>query len=348
MRQPKKRQAVRTDSIPAIADAFLDWTAKHRAEDTYEWYRYRLQRFVEKYPDLRTDELRPYHVDNWVDDYQLSVTSRRNYLRSVKRCLKWAKKQGYIDDNPIADLEVPSAEHKEVVISQEEFGRLMQYCRNEQFSDLMEVTWETGCRPQESMAVEARHVDLENQRWIFFSSEAKGKKITRVVYLSDKALAITQRLMLKIPSGPIFRNTTGAVWTTGAVNCSMLSVQRRIGKEEMARREETISNKVIAKLIKQLKPTRTSKGQVVNKTVAELRKEAKRKLTYKRAAELAFKCSLYALRHSWATNALQKGIDPLTVAILMGHKDPSTLSKVYQHLSLDPQHMLQQARRAAG
>jgi site-specific recombinase XerD len=67
-----------------------------------------------------------------------------------------------------------------------------------------------------------------------------------------------------------------------------------------------------------------------------------------RAAELAPRYSLYALRHSWATHALQKGVDPLTVAILMGHKDPSTLSRVYQHLSLNPSHMREQACRAVG
>jgi hypothetical protein len=32
----------------------------------------------------------------------------------------------------------------------------------------------------------------------------------------------------------------------------------------------------------------------------------------------------------------------------MGHQDPSMLSKVYQHLSLNPTHMLEQARRAVG
>lgn len=56
--------------------------------------------------------------------------------------------------------------------------------------------------------------------------------------------------------------------------------------------------------------------------------------------------SLYALRHSWATNALERGIDALTVAVLMGHSDPSTLARVYQHLSHNPKHLLEQARRA--
>jgi len=65
------------------------------------------------------------------------------------------------------------------------------------------------------------------------------------------------------------------------------------------------------------------------------------------ARRYAPKLSLYALRHTWATHALQKGVDPLTTAILMGHSDPSTLSKVYQHLALNPTHMLSQAKKAA-
>ena len=125
-------------------------------------------------------------------------------------------------------------------------------------------------------------------------------------------------------------------------------MQMRMGKEQMAIREEMISDEDVAALIPTLKKTKTTRGKTVKKSPADLRCEAKRKLTYKRAAELAPRYSLYALRHSWATNALKKGVDALTVAILMGHEDPSTLSKVYQHLSLNPAHMLTQAKKAAG
>ena len=41
-------------------------------------------------------------------------------------------------------------------------------------------------------------------------------------------------------------------------------------------------------------------------------------------------------------------MDALTVAVLMGHADPSTLAKVYQHLAHNPQHLLEQARKAVG
>jgi integrase len=347
MGEPRKERAA-AESLVGIIDAFLEWTTKNRSPETYEWYRYRLERFARRYPDLRANDLRPYHVETWADSYELSRTSRRNYLRSVKRCAKWAKKQGYIDTNTIEDLEVPSGEQKEVVVTRTQFDDLLDLVRNPNLADLMIVTWDTGCRPQESLRVEARHVDLPNHRWVFQRSEAKTKRNTRVIYLTDRALAITRRLIQGSPEGHLFRNLNGKPWTTDAVNCGFLALQMRMGKLEMKKRGLAVSTAEIEKFAKRLRPTRVSNGVTIEKTAAELRYEAKQKLTYKLAATLVPRFSLYALRHSWATHALQNGVDPLTVAILMGHKDPSTLSKVYQHLSLNPSHMLEQARRAAG
>ncbi len=345
MRQPRGR-TVSPQSLAAIIDVFLEWVERNRSTHSYEWYRYRLQRFIERYPDLRAADLRPFHVQTWADSYTLSVTSRRNYLRSVKRCMRWAKVQGYLDLNPIGDMEVPRAESRTICISQAEFDVLMSHVRNDAFADLLTVTWETGCRPQESLRVEARHVDVANQRWVFPKSESKMKRMTRVVYMTDTAMQIVRRRMLTYPEGPLFRNTNGKPWTKYSVSCSFLKLQVRMGKDEMKLRGEDISDESIAKLVPTLKPARKCNGTKTSKSGAEMRCEAKRKLIYKRASQLAPKYSLYALRHSWATNALKNGVDSLTVAILMGHEDPSTLAKVYQHLSLNPRHLLEQARRA--
>lgn len=79
MRQPDDQPRSAADSVAVIADAFLSWVQKHRAADTYEWYRYRLERFCDRYPDLTVHQLKPYHVQEWVDSYEnLSRTSKRN------------------------------------------------------------------------------------------------------------------------------------------------------------------------------------------------------------------------------------------------------------------------------
>ena len=121
MAEPKKAMVVSSDSVLAIIDSFLDWCHKHQAEATYDWYRDRLERFGRRYPDLSTAELRPFHVQEWLDSFELSNGSRRNYGRAVKRCIRWAKRQSYIDRNPIEDLELPKGGKREIVLSEEQF-----------------------------------------------------------------------------------------------------------------------------------------------------------------------------------------------------------------------------------
>jgi site-specific recombinase XerD len=347
MAEPQKR-IVRSDSVAAIIDLFLDWCQKHRAPDTYEWYRYRLERFVQNYPDLRTHELRPFHVQQWLDAMSdLASGSRRNFCRSIKRAVRWAKKQGYIDTNPIVDMEQPKAGKREVVLSQDEFDLVQSLVPSSEFRDLLTVTWETGCRPQESLAVEARHVQLKTNRWVFGESEAKGD-IGRVVYLTESAAAITRRLMERNPTGKLFRNTNGKPMTTESVNCSFIRLQQKMGLAAVKEREFEPTEKEIRECSKSLSPTRVVKGATVAKSKRELYIEARRKLRLRQAEQLAPKYSLYVLRHSWATHALERGVDALTVAVLMGHRDPSTLAKVYQHLAHNPEYLLEQARKAAG
>ena len=42
------------------------------------------------------------------------------------------------------------------------------------------------------------------------------------------------------------------------------------------------------------------------------------------------------------------GVDAITVSVLMGHRDPSTLAKVYQHLGHNPEYLLEQTKKATG
>ena len=141
---------------------------------------------------MQLADLQPYHVQQWVDSYpDHSQTTRRNYLRSIKRCLKWAVKQGYLSANPLEHLEVPGAERREVCVTPEQYAQLLAHIPDVAFRDLVITTWETGCRPQESLRVEARHVDLKNRRWAFPRKEAQGKRQPRVVYLTGEAFAIT-------------------------------------------------------------------------------------------------------------------------------------------------------------
>jgi integrase len=290
MSAPPPKKAVASHSVVAVIDEYLEWCHKHRRPETYRWYLDRLQSFVQTIdPALEVEELRPFHVQKWVDAQEdWKNGSRRNAIAAVKRVFRWAEEQGYIDRNPIALMKKPACGKKETIVPEPHYEAMLAATRDEEFRDLLIVTWETGCRPQESLRVEARHVDLTNQRWVIPTTP--GKPDNRVVYLTDAALEITKKLVEKHPSGPLFRNTDGVPWTTDAVNCRFHRWVKKFNQ----------------------------------------------------------RYSLYAIRHTWITRMLQSGVDSLTVAFLAGHKDPSMLAKHYAHLSLNPKHLLEQAKRAVG
>ena len=291
MARPASRK-VSGDSVLGLIDAFLEWCKQNRAPDTYEWYRFRLQLFVKTIPaDLSTTQLRPFHVQEWIDSYpHLANGSKRNHCRAVQRVMSWAEQQGYIERSPVAHMEKPAGGKREQLVTREEFDAILGLTHDREFQDLLTVTWECGCRPQESLRVEARHVELQNERWVFPQTEEKSRRAPRVVYLTDVALEVTRRLLVKNPQGPLFRNTRGKPWTKDAVNCRFFTLKRKLGT----------------------------------------------------------RYCLYVLRHTWMNRLLTNGVDGLTVAILAGHADPSTLARTYQHLSQNPEYLRNAARRATG
>ncbi|MBI3863043.1 MAG: tyrosine-type recombinase/integrase [Planctomycetia bacterium] len=52
----------------------------------------------------------------------------------------------------------------------------------------------------------------------------------------------------------------------------------------------------------------------------------------------------YAVRHTFITDALLRGVDPVTLAHIVGHKDAAMILKIYQHLNLNRGHI----RKALG
>jgi integrase len=288
--KPATERQVVTVAAVAVIDRFLDWCQHNRAPETYAWYHWRLQRFaVFVGRQLTVDELQPYHLDDWLARYpDWSSGMRHGACRAIQRAFAWAEKQGRIPKSPFRGYEKPRPGRRKAIIAPTEFSRMLQNVRQQPFRDLLEFTWETGARPQESLIAEARHVDVANSRLVFPPDESKGEQWPRIVYLTPNALEVVQRLMLRHRSGPLFRNTGGRPWTTDAVKCAFARLAKKVGK----------------------------------------------------------RFCLYGLRHAWLDRALKAGVDALTCAILMGHRDPSTISRVYQHLSQSPEYLLGAARKA--
>jgi integrase len=341
--KPKASVPVATSQVVGVLDKFLSWCQEHRKPKTFEWYRWRLQLFTDFIgTELPTESLKHYHVDDFLARYpSWAPGMKRTAARAVQRAMRWAMKKGYIEKNPVADYEKPAQGRRTVVVSPDEFRAILSLCPSPQFRDLLEVTWETGCRPQEALAVEARHVDERHTRWLFTPDESKGELWPRVVYLTSRALEITQRLMHLYPAGKLLRNDHGNAWDPFAVNCAFCRLQMRMGLKRM--KELGISVESVQRFDRRLygDPLELKKARADQRQ--RLKERTKR--VAKLACEHAPKYCLYNLRHSWLDRALKSGMDALTAAILMGHRDPSTVAKVYQHVSQSPAYLQEAVKR---
>lgn len=100
-------------------DVFLDWTKRHRAPRTYDWYVERCQSFATTIAKtLTTDQLKPLHIQQWLDQHpNWNDGNRRGGITAVQRVFRWAMKMGYIDKSPIAYIEKPRGGKRDEIIT---------------------------------------------------------------------------------------------------------------------------------------------------------------------------------------------------------------------------------------
>jgi integrase len=172
-------------------------------------------------------------VYQWVDAKAGWKTGRRGAMMAVQRALNWAAKAGLLKAlggvSPIAHLDKPAQGRREQVLTDDEYRKVLGLVKDRAFSDLLELAWETGARPAELFALEARFADLDRRRWVFPVRASKGRKHQRVVYLTDRAIEITRQLVGKYPNGPLLRNTDGARWTSSTVSCRFQRIRDKLG-----------------------------------------------------------------------------------------------------------------------
>jgi integrase len=341
-----KPQAADCSLAVGVIDAFLDWAKQNQADRTYEWSQRHLQVFAKSIPPLLSvGQLKKHHLTACLAKLTgWSPATKNGLCRAACRAFQWAEDEEHILRSPLRRFKKPPAGHREILIPSEEFSDMLAFFPAECIRDLLCIAWETGARPQEIVAVEARHVDLANGRWVFPIQESKGKAFPRIVYLNDGALAITRRLVAVHPEGPLFRNTYGEPWNRHSLNC----IFSRLHVAQGLRRMKDIG--VGLEQLPRFNGAAYDQEDALREAKAahERRIYERRKQEYKLARKHARKRTLYHFRHSFATAALRRGLDPLTVSILLGHTNPSTLTKVYAHLSQDPDFLRNAAKRATG
>lgn len=324
-----------------ILDAFLDWCQRNKASRTYDWYRENIQRFAVALPKgLAVSDLKPYHLTRAMEPYpDWANNTKHDFIGAVKRAFNWAVNEELIDRNPLGRVKKPAREARESAVSAAEYARVIEAVSSPHFRTLIELSWETGARVQELRKIEACHFD--GAKIVFPPKQAKGKKYHRVIYLTPRAREIIERLAVERPEGAIVVNSDGNPWTKDSINCAFCRLQLALGRKSIAERGDAAK-----------RPARFRKAGIEPENLPEAKKAHQslvkgwQKDQQKLARELGPKYHLSAFRKGYATEALKAGVDVISLARLLGHRDPSMLSRVYAQVQSDPEYMAEQAIKA--
>lgn len=308
-------------TVAAVVHLFLTWSKEHSEASTHEFYSRPLTSFVEAVgTKLTSASLKPFHVTRWLDDRYKGKSSnyRRNAIRAVQRAFNWAVDEGYLDKSPVKRIRKPQATPRDVIISAENWQTLIGILQSrgeagQAFLDLLTIMRQTGCRPKEARTVEARHLD----------HKAKCLVFERKIRLADG----TERDESK---GGIERRVV-PLTDEAFATCARLALKHPTGP-----------------LFCNSTSNPWDRGQIKHwfkRLDGSTGRPSKQKARHER---LGMRLNAYAIRHTWATEALERGVDPITVATIMGHKDITQLMKTYQHLNKKSDHIRAMLHVAVG
>lgn len=236
------------NEVRTILDLYLQDMERRKVTgktiDTYTGY---FKSFLVRHPNLLIRDLRPAHVHDWWNAcHPAWGNSTRNLSGAAfKAAFRWAAAPGkggaIIPRNPLERMSLPTMRKRsaEVVVSDDEFARLLKLVKSEAVRDILTVAWETGTRPVNLSRATAANLTEEEAAFIFTDSNTEpGSTVHKtfkqtgrplVVPLTDAARDVVRRLVEQYPEGPLFRTPTGLPWTALRLANTVLHYAKQAG-----------------------------------------------------------------------------------------------------------------------
>lgn len=233
---PRERPSAKPgtgQSAEWICFRLLDHVNREKAQATYEWYGRHLLSFAADCGKLPAREIRPFHVTAWLDKHRWGPTTRAGAITAVKRAFRWAKRQGYLESNPIEDMERPRVHRREEILTTAQFDAILADAGDEAWRRFLVALSQTGCRPGELAALEIRgkdsRVDLEAGTWTVLNKTRHKRDRTRTIHLTPAMRAMTAELVEARKEGLLFVNSRGRAWTRNAMACRFRRIREKLG-----------------------------------------------------------------------------------------------------------------------
>jgi integrase len=225
-------EPIQNPTVNKVCNRFLDWSLKHNAERTYQWYSGFLGDFCKHHGRVRLAELQPIHVTTWLDQHPHWTTSRRGAIIAIKRAINWAHAEGLIQQNPLKAIRKPPPKSRDRFLTAEERQQIYDnYKDGDPFLPFLRALQETGARPGEIAKVSSEQVNLHAGTWEFDKHKTASRtNEKRIIILTPAMAELTRNLMTLVPPGtPLFRNRKGKPWNRNAIRCRFKRVREKLG-----------------------------------------------------------------------------------------------------------------------
>jgi integrase len=297
--------------VAAVVAEFLLLTEKDVTASTFSSRGKYLADFCSVHGYKRVRDLLPIDVTKWLaDHHSWGTSSQRAAISAIKRALNWSIDQGLIESHPLGRLRKPEGARREHVITADEHAAMM-------------AAADDGRRP--------------------------GGRLMKLGRRAVRRDTCFRQVLIAL------HNTGGRPGMIGAarienisVDFSTLSIPFHKTRKKTGRPLTIYLSPCLQTLIRIVIAGRTAgpiflntRGRAWSSNAIRCRMRRLREKLNLPAGVVA-----YAFRHTYTTNAIVAGNDPLTVAELLGHKDGSMIAKHYSHLSQNKEHMKKAAARA--
>lgn len=219
-----------TSAMPLrnLCNLFLDQVKPRVAEATYTYYSRTLSSLLEAHGNVEAGAMRPYHLDQWLALHDWSQNTRRGAITITKILFRWAKRRGYLESDPMAEVERPGQVRREAIPSPEQALAILGAIRRPPFKDFLLAIWGTGCRPGEAAKVEAKDIDAEGT-WVLDGKTTRRTGQKRRVFPPPAIVELCRVKALENPEGPIFRDSHGKPWHRESYGLRMRRLRRKLG-----------------------------------------------------------------------------------------------------------------------
>ncbi len=273
--------------------------------------------FFGAHKSIRELELK--ETENFCSHLQQKVNRGfRVYYRTLKAAFNKAVEWGYVKENYFAKVKLPKRQKiAPVFINSDQLSAISNQIKSETVKDFVMIAFYSGMRLDEIVNLKWKNVDLEN-RVITVGDEnfiTKGRK-QRFIPIGEEAFEIlVRREKSNVKSET--RNVGGITPYDSKPVARLIRLNQTVG-------DPSTSPGMTNEFVFCKKDGSKYCGNYVSRKFKDACK----------AAGMDATIHFHSLRHSFASNLVQKGVPLYTIKELLGHSSIST-TEIYSHLNME-------------